>query len=99
MSGTPLGKVDRGVATCWCCRREHGLRLAVHDPWEGRLDDYCYDCALSRCDAYPGECPVERSSLASANVGGSTADFATPQANGAVSGVTGPQGCAPEPGA
>lgn len=27
-----------------------------NDPWEGRLDGYCYECALTRCDAYPGEC-------------------------------------------
>lgn len=23
------------------------------------MDGYCYDCSLSRCDAYPGECPVK----------------------------------------
>lgn len=41
--------------TCACC----GGRIARpfgDDDWEGRLDDYCYDCASARCDAYPGEC-------------------------------------------
>ena len=42
--------------TCVCC----GL-LVNHpepDPWDGRMDEYCVDCAWSRCDAFPGECPV-----------------------------------------
>ena len=29
------------------------------DPWEGRMDAYCYDCSLNRCDCYPDECPVK----------------------------------------
>lgn len=41
---------------CCCCQEPVELRLS-DDPWDGRLDGYCYDCALARCDAYPGECP------------------------------------------
>jgi hypothetical protein len=40
--------------TCVCCGTNYGQR---EDPWEGRLDGYCYECALARCDAYPDECP------------------------------------------
>jgi hypothetical protein len=29
------------------------------DPWQGRMDGYCYDCASNRCDCYPDECPVK----------------------------------------
>lgn len=32
-------------------------REELPDPWEGRLDGYCDNCATARCDAYPGECP------------------------------------------
>jgi hypothetical protein len=44
--------------SCWCCgakveRRELG------DPWEGRMDGYCYACALNRCDCYPETCPAK----------------------------------------
>lgn len=42
---------------CACCGR--AIQPRHPDPWEGRMDAYCYDCALSRCDAYPGECPVK----------------------------------------
>ncbi len=42
--------------TCWCCQKPHKQR-GDNDPWEGRLDGYCDDCATARCDAYPGECP------------------------------------------
>jgi hypothetical protein len=43
---------------CGCCGKE--LQERDPDPWEGRLDDYCYECALCRCDAYPGGCtPLE----------------------------------------
>jgi hypothetical protein len=43
--------------TCHCGRKVE--RRELGDPWEGRMDDYCYDCALSRCDCYPDECPVK----------------------------------------
>jgi len=33
------------------------------DPWEGRLDGYCYRCALARCDAFSDECPGDLPSL------------------------------------
>ena len=39
---------------CCCCGAPAPLR--DNDPWEGRMDDYCRSCALTRCDAYPGEC-------------------------------------------
>jgi hypothetical protein len=39
---------------CACCgevvTRPNG------DPWTGRLDAYCEECATTRCDAFPGEC-------------------------------------------
>jgi len=43
---------------CWCCGRiDRSInRKRVHAQWEGRMDGYCYDCALTRCDAYPGAC-------------------------------------------
>lgn len=37
--------------TCECCTSI--LVVRNPDPWEGRLDGYCYDCATRRCDAYP----------------------------------------------
>ena len=40
---------------CMCCGKDAPIRGA-NDPWEGRLDGYCYKCALTRCDAYPSEC-------------------------------------------
>lgn len=49
---------------CACCGSTF-LLPRIHwrgeDPWEGRMDDYCDRCALTRCDAYPGECPVPAS--------------------------------------
>lgn len=43
-----------GDRACVCCGRMHVTRTE-RDPWEGRLDGYCYDCATARCDAYPGD--------------------------------------------
>lgn len=43
---------------CYCCLRE--VKARQPDPWEGRLDGYCEDCALARCDAFPGECGLPR---------------------------------------
>ena len=34
------------------------------DPWEGRMDAYCDDCATARCDCYPDECPVKHPTAA-----------------------------------
>lgn len=42
------------MSPCACCRAPIGVRDP--DPWEGRLDAYCYGCASARCDAYPGTC-------------------------------------------
>lgn len=39
--------------SCACCGKPNPLRQL--DPWAGRLDAYCEDCAHMRCDAYPGE--------------------------------------------
>lgn len=46
------------VPSCGCC----GFMVKPRDPdpWEGRMDAYCYSCALTRCDAYPGECGRNR---------------------------------------
>jgi hypothetical protein len=37
--------------TCACCAAPADNHPSP-DPWEGRLNDYCYACALTRCDAY-----------------------------------------------
>ena len=42
---------------CHCGRT--AARTQQPDPWEGRLDGYCDDCATNRCDCYPNECPVK----------------------------------------
>ena len=39
---------------CWCCG-DLAPTEAVKD-WDGRLDGYCLECALYRCDAYIGQC-------------------------------------------
>lgn len=41
------------IERCKCC--DSILVALLPDSWEGRLDGYCYDCAVRRCDAYPGE--------------------------------------------
>lgn len=42
---------------CWCCNLPHQLRDPLNDPWQGRLDGYCEECAINRCDAYLEDCP------------------------------------------
>ena len=44
---------DTEAETCGCCNAlfDLGEKAAVHNEWEGRLDGYCYECALMRCDA------------------------------------------------
>jgi hypothetical protein len=45
-------------AGCWCSGD-----LAPTDAvleWEGRLDGYCLDCAVARCDAYARACGKSR---------------------------------------
>lgn len=44
------------LAECVCCDRLIGCpeRQDVRVEWDDRLDGYCHDCALIRCDAYPG---------------------------------------------
>lgn len=49
-----IGKSTEASDVCWCCDGPYVARGDA-DPWEGRLDGYCEDCALARCDAYPGE--------------------------------------------
>lgn len=44
------------VTQCFCCGKKHPWRLQS-DPWNGRLNGYCEDCATNRCDCYPDECP------------------------------------------
>lgn len=41
---------------CSCCHKKERKRDRRTDEWQGRLDDYCTDCASYRCDAFPGEC-------------------------------------------
>lgn len=40
---------------CHCCAEPFAAR-GSDDPWGGRLDAYCEDCAHCRCDAFPGAC-------------------------------------------
>lgn len=42
---------------CVCCDAVPDAEevALVHRVWEGRMDNYCHDCALQRCDAYPGQ--------------------------------------------
>ena len=42
--------------TCACCAAPADNHPSP-DPWEGRLNDYCYACALTRCDAYAHPAP------------------------------------------
>lgn len=51
---------------CACCGERFPKRRHP-DLWDGRLDDYCYDCASARCDAYPGDCGKPRAVAASAS--------------------------------
>ncbi len=52
----PLCETHAGLGNrCVCCDNEVEPRNH-DDPWEGRLDGFCYHCASIRCDAYPGEC-------------------------------------------
>lgn len=32
-------------------------KTEVEIGWQNRMDGYCLDCALNRCDCYPDECP------------------------------------------
>lgn len=43
---------------CWCCQTWHVTR-GDGDPWEGRMEGYCDECATNRCDCYPDECPIK----------------------------------------
>lgn len=38
-----------------------GERANVAVTWENRLTAYCFDCALARCDAFPGQHPSANS--------------------------------------
>ena len=44
---------------CWCCSKEltQQDKIDVEINWQNRMDGYCYDCAINRCDCYPDECP------------------------------------------
>lgn len=44
------------MSGCWCCGNDTTRRNG--DPWEGRMEGYCDDCSLARCDAFPGDCPI-----------------------------------------
>lgn len=47
------------VHGCACCNKHVGRkeRRNVEFSYGGRMNGYCQECALARCDAYPGECP------------------------------------------
>lgn len=50
---------DENDSTCACCGEVLEYREYEEDPWEGRLDSYCENCAWMRCDAFPGSCRDE----------------------------------------
>lgn len=56
MADASNAKAGASAATCHCGRT---VEPRDPDPWEGRMDGYCYDCATNRCDCYPDECPVK----------------------------------------
>ena len=58
---------EKRGAVCSCCRSPVKFRPAIHDQWEGRLNDYCTDCAISRCDVDPGACIPADPSLSEAS--------------------------------
>jgi hypothetical protein len=39
------------MTACVCCQGPYEDRARTGDPWDGRLNGYCWDCALMRCDA------------------------------------------------
>lgn len=39
---------------CWCCGDAAPVDAVTE--WDGRLDGYCVDCALARCDSSIGAC-------------------------------------------
>jgi hypothetical protein len=45
---------ELGGERCVCCGNDVARREP--DPWEGRMDDYCERCCLTRCDAEPRAC-------------------------------------------
>lgn len=47
-----------GVEKCWCCGEPAPIR-GEGDPWEGRMDGYCYECSLTRCDTTDSTCSVK----------------------------------------
>lgn len=52
---------DNQTPTCECCGADVSPKEGeyVRELWAGRLDGYCYECAVNRCDAYPGDCPTD----------------------------------------
>lgn len=42
-------------AACWCCGEPAPIR-GEGDPWEGRMDGYCRECATTRCDTTDSTC-------------------------------------------
>lgn len=52
---------DRTQTICHCGRP---VESRDPDPWEGRMDAYCYDCATCRCDTSDAVCPHASSNSA-----------------------------------
>jgi hypothetical protein len=52
----PVGGSFTGTRECWCCGVIHPIRERESDPWDGRLNGYCDDCALARCDTSYSDC-------------------------------------------
>ena len=49
--------VDVQSERCACCNEPAPLR--ENDPFDGRMDAYCDECAWRRCDVYWGACSFE----------------------------------------
>lgn len=49
---------DAAPEPCWCCGEPAPIR-GEGDPWEGRMDGYCYSCATTRCDTTDSTCAIK----------------------------------------
>lgn len=43
--------------TCHCGEPSRTAANPATDPWEGRMNQYCYPCSLARCDTTDSKCP------------------------------------------
>lgn len=55
--GLELPTAEVTIAACQCCG--HSFEWFRGNPMGKAVSDFCDDCSLNRCDAYPGTCPNE----------------------------------------